>query len=123
MIDRRSAVPRQRIRTWQEFDVGKRLAAAAMNHVWGMTIGIALAGFSLATTTAGGSLVAVPGKPGVTTARNDRVNKLASQLIERVSDTANKIGEGIKSALGKPDKKPTTASADKGDTGSSEDTK
>ncbi|WP_280835084.1 hypothetical protein [Mycolicibacterium frederiksbergense] len=57
------------------------------------------------------SLVAAPGKPGVTSARNDIKNKLASTVSDQVSATVNKIGEGIKSALAKPEKKSTTASA------------
>lgn len=67
------------------------------------------------------SLVAVPGKPGVTSASKTERNKLASTVSERVTATVNKIGEGIKSALTKPEKKSTTASADKSSAGKSGD--
>lgn len=58
------------------------------------------------------SLVAAPGKPGLKTMRNAQAHKIASSVSEQVSATANKIGEGIKSALGKPANKPAGASGD-----------
>ncbi|MGV0785168.1 hypothetical protein [Mycolicibacterium sp. XJ775] len=58
------------------------------------------------------SLVAAPGKPGLKTVRNAPAHKIASSVSEQVSATANKIGEGIKSALGKPAKKPAGTSGD-----------
>ncbi|MDF3336669.1 hypothetical protein P3H80_04520 [Mycolicibacterium septicum] len=64
------------------------------------------------------SLVAAPGKPGLKTARTAQAHKIASRVSEQVSATANKIGEGIKSALGKPAKNPAAASS-----GSSRDAK
>ncbi|MEV0669027.1 hypothetical protein [Mycobacterium sp. NPDC050441] len=69
------------------------------------------------------SLVAVPGKPGVTSAGKTERNKFASAVSERVSATVNKIGEGIKSALAKPEKKPTTASTGAEKAGGAGDTK
>ncbi|MGA5543765.1 hypothetical protein ACPCIR_18080 [Mycobacterium sp. NPDC051198] len=57
------------------------------------------------------SLVAAPGNPGLKTVRNTQARKIASSVSEQVSATANKIGEGIKSALGKPAKKPADASS------------
>lgn len=56
------------------------------------------------------SLVAVPGKAGATSAAKTERNTLSSTIRERVSATVNKIGEGLKSSLAKPEKKSTTAS-------------
>lgn len=60
------------------------------------------------------SLVAVPGKPGVTSAAKTERNKLASTISERVSTTVNKIGEDVKKAFANPAKQ---AKADKSDAG------
>ncbi|GAT02621.1 hypothetical protein [Mycolicibacterium fortuitum] len=59
------------------------------------------------------SLVAVPGKAGATT--NKPAAKVASDVRDGISSTVNKIGESVKKAFTKPEKKPASAtSSDKG---------
>lgn len=62
------------------------------------------------------SLVAVPGKGSATT--NKPAGKLASDVRDGISSTANKIGEGLKKALTKPAKQAKTDKASKSDAGS-----
>ena len=62
------------------------------------------------------SLVAVPGKASATTSKP--AGKLASDVRDGISSTANKIGEGLKKALTKPAKQ---AKADKADKASKSD--
>ncbi len=60
------------------------------------------------------SLVAVPGKAGATT--NKPAAKVASDFRDGISSTVNKIGESIKKAFTKPEKKQvsTSTSSEKG---------
>lgn len=68
------------------------------------------------------SLVAVPGKAGATTTKP--AAKVASDVRDGISATVNKIGEGVKKAFAKPEKKATSAPNDKGASpGSSGDSK
>lgn len=62
------------------------------------------------------SLVAVPGKAGALGAPNKPAAKVASDVRDGISATAKKIGESVKKAFAKPEKKSATAStgADKG---------
>ncbi|WP_135451898.1 hypothetical protein [Mycobacterium sp. DL99] len=72
------------------------------------------------------SLVAVPGKTGTTPAANKPAARVASDVRDGISATVNKIGEGVKKAFAKPEKKSTSTSAgtDKGaGAGNSGDTK
>lgn len=62
------------------------------------------------------SLVAVPGKGSATT--NKPAGKLASDVRDGISSTANKIGEGLKKALTKPAKQARADKASKSDAGS-----
>ncbi|MBX8691417.1 hypothetical protein GO011_28660 [Mycobacterium sp. 20091114027_K0903767] len=59
------------------------------------------------------SLIAVPGKPGPLA--NKQATKAASDVRDGISATVNKIGESVKKALAKPEKRSTTASAAKPD--------
>lgn len=59
------------------------------------------------------SLVATPGKGNATT--NKPAAKVASDFRDGISSTVNKIGESVKKAFTKPEKKPASAtSSDKG---------
>lgn len=62
------------------------------------------------------SLVAVPGKLGTLGKANRPAAKVASDVRDGISATAKKIGENVKKAFAKPEKKSTSAStgADKG---------
>lgn len=62
------------------------------------------------------SLVAVPEKGSATT--NKPAGKLASDVRDGISSTANKIGEGLKKALTKPAKQAKADKASKSDAGS-----
>ncbi|MEW2482291.1 hypothetical protein AB0876_22085 [Mycobacterium sp. NPDC049093] len=62
------------------------------------------------------SLVAVPGKGSATT--NKPAGKLASDVRDGISSTANKIGEGLKKALTKPAKQAKADNSSKSDAGS-----
>ncbi|CQD10889.1 hypothetical protein BN970_02171 [Mycolicibacterium conceptionense] len=65
------------------------------------------------------SLVSVPGQTGVLGTTHKPDANAASAVGERISATAKKIGESVKKAFAKPEKKPASAtSSDKG-TGSS----
>ncbi|MGW4096398.1 hypothetical protein [Mycobacterium sp. NPDC004974] len=57
------------------------------------------------------SLVAVPGKPGITSTTKKSAAKFVSEVRDGISTTVNKIGEDVKKALAKPEKKSTSASA------------
>ncbi|MDH6198510.1 hypothetical protein M2272_005169 [Mycobacterium frederiksbergense] len=67
---------------------------------------------SRGTTDLSAGIKAIPGKAGATSATSKPAAKAASDIGERVSSTVNKIGEGIKTAIAKPEKKSTTASTD-----------
>ncbi|WP_135451900.1 hypothetical protein [Mycobacterium sp. DL99] len=62
------------------------------------------------------SLVATPGKSGPLGATSKPAEKVASDVRDGISATVNKIGESVKKAFAKPEKKSTSASsgADKG---------
>ncbi|MFN6543982.1 hypothetical protein [Mycolicibacterium nivoides] len=67
------------------------------------------------------SLVAVPGRADTLGATNKPAAKVASDVRDGISSTVNKIGEGVKKAFAKPEKKPASAStsSDKGSGSSS----
>ncbi len=72
------------------------------------------------------SLVASPGKTGTLGNADKPATKVASDVRDGISATVNKIGENVKKAFAKPEKKSTSAStgADNGaGSGSSGDTK
>ncbi|WP_454788045.1 hypothetical protein [Mycolicibacterium lutetiense] len=62
------------------------------------------------------SLAATPGKTGPLGATSKPASKVASDARDRISATVNKIGEGVKKAFAKPEKRSTSGStgADKG---------
>lgn len=64
------------------------------------------------------SVVAAPGKVGTLRNTNRPAAKLASNVRDGISATVNKIGENVKTAFAKPEKKSATASA-----GSAQDAK
>lgn len=105
-----------------QFDVGKRLAAAAMNHAWGMTIGIALAGFSLATTTAAnieevGKAIGTGDPAKVVNAIQHGVANIASAAISQadyiklVVDPRQAFGKAINPPPPDPEEEFRTANA------------
>lgn len=105
-----------------QFDVGKRLAAAAMNHAWGMTIGIALAGFSLATTTAAnieevGKAIGTGDPANVVNAIQHGVANIASAAISQadyiklVVDPRQAFGKAINPPPPDPEEEFRTANA------------
>ncbi|MGW4096393.1 hypothetical protein [Mycobacterium sp. NPDC004974] len=57
------------------------------------------------------SLVAVPGKAGITSTTKKPAAKFVSEVRDGISATVNKIGEDVKKTLAKPEKKSTSASA------------
>ncbi|MGW4096395.1 hypothetical protein [Mycobacterium sp. NPDC004974] len=79
-----------------------------------------------ATSLVRQSLVATPGKPGALGTTNKPAEKVASDVRDGISATVNKIGESVKKAFAKPEKKSASAStgADKNSgSGSSGDAK
>ncbi|MEX3647991.1 hypothetical protein [Mycolicibacterium porcinum] len=61
------------------------------------------------------SLAATPGKTGTLDTTSKPAAKVASDVRDGISATVNKIGESVKKALTKPEKKPASAtSSDKG---------
>ncbi|OBB98574.1 hypothetical protein [Mycolicibacterium peregrinum] len=70
-----------------------------------------------------GSVISVPGKTGTLGATSKRADKVASDVRDGISSTVNKIGEGVKKAFAKPEKKSTSKSTDKGPSASSEASK
>ncbi len=70
------------------------------------------------------SLIATPGKADTVGATSKPAAKVTSDVRSGISATVNKIGEGVKKAFAKPEKKTTSAPNDKGASpGSSGDSK
>ncbi len=70
------------------------------------------------TTLVRDSAVAVPGKVGTRSSTSKPAAKVSSDVRDEISATVNKIGDGVKKAFAKPEKKSATVSA-----GSSDDSK
>lgn len=64
-------------------------------------------------------LVATPGKGSTAAAFNQPAAKVASTVRDGISATVNKIGESVKKAFAKPEKKPASATSSDKRTGSS----